>query len=316
MAPILCGPADIIWVYHTLTLGVAAWWTGLLRRVPFIFDIQDMYPESLSATGIVSSKKLLTAVAKLADFVYNRSSAITVISPGFKENLVTKGVPPSKIHYVPNGVDESIYRPVPRDEMLAQELGMSGRFNVVYGGTFGPPQGLRNVLDAASKLTDLPDVQFVLIGDGLERKDLENELAARHLSNVRLLPRQPEHRMPSIYALADSLLVHLIDNSLFEITIPSKVQAYMASGKPLLMSLKGDATNIVLEAGAGVAAQPSNPDDLARAVKELRSMSQGQREAMGVSGRGYFLSHFSTKSRLSKYEEVFQLVSQNGRYRG
>ena len=310
LGPWLCGPIDVIWVYHTYTLGVPAWLIGLLHRAPFIFNVQDMYPESLSATGLAAVPKVLNGVAKLADFVYERASAITVISPGFKKDLINKGVSEEKIRFIPNWANENIYCPVQANPELAKKFGMSGRFNIVYGGNFGPPQGLSNVIEAASRLVDYPEIQFVLIGDGLDRLELEQAAKKRCLSNVRFLPKQPESKMPSYYALADVLLVHLIDDSLFAITIPSKMQCYLACGKPLLMCVNGDAADIVTKEGAGIAVRPSEPSELAAAVKRFYAMPKDRRQSMGDAGRVCFLRDFTSDVVFDRYHDLFREVVQ------
>ena len=167
----LCGGADVMWVYHPpLTVGIPAWWIGLLRRVPFVYEVQDMWPETLAATGMVSSGRVAGLVGRLAQFIYARAAAITVISPGFKRNLIEKGVPAGKIHIIPNWADEDIYRPVERDTAaaLAVEHGLTGHFNVMFAGVMGPAQALENVLTAAEMIADCRRVQFVFIGDGIQ----------------------------------------------------------------------------------------------------------------------------------------------------
>jgi colanic acid biosynthesis glycosyl transferase WcaI len=179
-------------------------------------------------------------VSRLARFVYHRAAAITVISPGFRRNLVDKGVPPEKIHVIPNWADEDIYRPVPRDEALAAQHNLTGRFNIVFGGNMGVAQGLQNVIEAATLLRDTPEAQFVFIGDGVEKDVLCRMVHERGLDNVRFVGRQPVREMPRFFALADVLLVHLKRDPLFEITIPSKTLAYLACGRPILGVVSGD----------------------------------------------------------------------------
>ena len=258
LSPAMCGPVDVMWVYHPpLTIGVPAWWIGLLLRVPFVYEIQDMWPETLVATGMVRSKTMLAMLGRLARFIYARAAAITVISPGFKCNLIAKGVPADKIHVIPNWADEALYRPMPPESTLAAEHGLAGQFNVVYAGNMGFAQALDTVIEAAQQLSDLPEVQFVFIGDGVDEARLRQMVAQRQVSNVRFLGRQPEERMLHFFALADLLLVHLKRDPLFEITIPSKTLAYMACSRPILMAVAGDAAGVVRDAGAGLTLRPA-----------------------------------------------------------
>jgi glycosyltransferase involved in cell wall biosynthesis len=313
LGALLVEPADIAFVYHPLTLGITAWWIGLVKKVPYIFNIQDMYPESLTSTGLVTNGFVVPAVARLAKFIYDKAAAVAVISPGFRKNLIEKGIPEHKIQVVLNWADESIYHPVRRDTAMADEFGFTGHFNILYAGSMGPPQGLHNLLKAASLLRDIPDLQFVLIGDGLERPMLEATAAELGLRNVRFLHRQPASRMPAFYALADALLVHLIDDPLFEITIPSKTQSYLACGRPLLTSVKGDAADLAVSAGAAVTAQPSDPVDLARAAMQLYEMNPAQRQRMGEAGRKFFLENLTMNRLLDEYEDLFRRMARDKR---
>ncbi|MEW5985868.1 MAG: glycosyltransferase family 4 protein [Chloroflexota bacterium] len=310
LGPALGGRADVLWVYHPpLTVGWPAWWMSRLRRVPFVYEIQDMWPETLLATGMVADGRARRLLDGLARFVYRQAAAITVISPGFKRNLVGKGVPADKIHVLPNWADEETYRPLPPDPRLAEEYGLAGRFNVIYGGNLGAAQALTNVLEAAVRLGDLPHVQFVLIGDGVEEARLQEQAAAMGLDNVRFVGRQPGERMPHFFALADALLIHLRRDPLFEITIPSKTVAYLACGRPMVAAVAGDAAEVVQQAGAGVICPPENPEALAAAVRQLATMPVETREAMGRDGRCFFLAHFTRQVLLERYEQLLMEVA-------
>jgi colanic acid biosynthesis glycosyl transferase WcaI len=314
LGPLLCGPADVMWVYHPpLTVGIPAWWIGLLRRVPFVYEVQDMWPETLAATGMMPPAWAMPWISRLAQFIYRHAAAVAVISPGFRRNLISKGVPAEKIHVIPNWADEEIYRPVPRDETLAAEHDLAGRFNVMYGGNLGAAQALDNVLEAAALLRDLPEVQFVLIGDGVDEVRLCEVAQERGLDNVRFIGRQPAERMPYFFALADALLVHLKRDPLFEITIPSKTIAYLACGRPILSCVAGDAAEVVQSAGAGLVCPPEDPAALAQAVRDLYVMPAEQREAMGQSGRRAFLANYTRAVLVDRYETLLREVARSNR---
>ncbi len=307
----LCGPADVMWVYHPpLTVGIPAWWIGLTRRIPFVYEVQDMWPETLAATGMALSPGMTQWVARLAKFIYRQAAAITVISPGFKRNLIAKGVPAEKIHVIPNWADEDIYRPVERDEALAREHGLLNRFNVMFAGVMGAAQALENVLIAAEKLSDREEVQFVLIGDGLDTERLKQAAQVRGLSNVRFIGRQPAERMPYFFAWADALLVHLKRDPLFEITIPSKTIAYLACGRPIITCTAGDPADVVRDAGVGLVCAPEDPTALAQAVRQLAAMPVEQREALGGAGRQAFLQNYTRAVLMDKYEQLLEEISK------
>jgi len=310
-APFVAGGFDAAFVFTPpMTLGVPAVLSKWLRGVPFVYDIQDVYPESLVATGLVSNQAVLNAMGWLDRFNCRHASAVTVISPGFKRNLIKKGVDEGKIHVIPNWADESIYKPVARSESLAQALGLAGRFNVMYGGNMGIPQVLTNVLDAAERVQDLEEVQFVFVGDGVKRPELEEMATRKGLRNVRFLGRKTAQEMPAIYALSDVLLIHLKRDLLFAITIPGKTIAYLAAGKPILVSVEGDAADVILSAGAGLACPPEDPGALADGVRRLYGLSPEERERMGRNGRQSFLTHYTREFLVGKFEQLFHSISR------
>jgi len=309
LGPALCGPADVMWAYHTpLTVGIPAWWIGLLRRVPFVFNIHDMWPEGLSATGMVHSPAVQHWVGRLAGWVYRRAAALTVVTPGFKANLVAKGVPAEKIHVIPNWADEDTYQPVPRNSILAQTVGMQDHFNIVYAGSVGLAQGLDTVLAAARMLRGMPKIQFVFIGDGVDRERLCNQAKSMGLANVRFIDQQPSERMADFFALADVLYMQLKDEPLFRITIPSKLYSYMACARPVLAAVAGDAADTVREARAGLVCPPQDPAALARTVRELYEMPSAKREAMGQDGRQAFLEHYTRRGLVDRHETLLKDV--------
>jgi len=311
LGPLFCGKADVMWVYHPpLTIGIPAWWISLIKRIPFVYEIQDMWPETVMATGMLKpSSRAIRWLGHLAQFIYRRAAALSVISPGFKQNLIAKGVPAEKIHVVPNWADEKIYRPVPADLKLAEEFGLTEKFNIIFGGNLGAAQALQNVLAAAALLCDVPAVQFVLIGDGVDEQALRKQADEQGLKNVRFISRQPAERMASFYALADVVLVHLRRDPLFEITIPGKTTAYMACGRPILCSVAGDAANMVCQAGAGLTCPPEDPAALAQRVREFYAMPVEQREAMGQAGRRAFLAHYTRDVLIGRYEELLEKLA-------
>jgi glycosyltransferase involved in cell wall biosynthesis len=302
---VLGGAFDVMFAEHPpLTIGLAAWIIGRCHRAPFLYAVNDLWPESVEATGMVRNRRVLEWMGRIERFVYRRAAAIAVISPGVKANLVGKGVPPDRIHVIPHWADETLYRPVPPQPVLAQDLGMAGRFNVVFAGQLGLAQGLDVVLEAAEELSDIAEAQFVLVGDGTDASRLRHEAGQRGLRNVHFLGRQPSDRMPSIFAIADVLLVTLRDHPLFRITIPSKTIAYMACGRPMLMSVEGDAAELIQATGAGVTCRAGDAKDLAEAVRQLHAMDRTTREEMGRAGRAAFLASYSRSVLLDRYEAI------------
>lgn len=307
LAPFLVPRPDVLFVYHPpLTVGIPAMWLAWLWGVPFVYQIQDMWPETLLATGMVKNRRILAWVGRFAQWVYARARALVVISPGFRSNLLAKGVASEKIHVISNWVDQAVYHPEEPDPSLGDRLKLSGRFNVMFAGNMGAAQGLDTVLEAAALLRDLGDVQFVLVGDGIAVPRLQEIASERQLTNVRFLGRFPIQQMPRLYALADVLLIHLKDDPLFRITIPHKTFAYMASGKPVLAATAGDGADVIAEAGAGLTCEPENGSALAEAVRRLYRLPDSDRRQMAQNGVSAIRERFSREHLVGRIEAVLR----------
>lgn len=307
LGPFLAPRVDVVHVIHPpITMGLAAWTISRFRGVPFTFEIQDMWPETLAATGMVRQAWALRLVGWFAQWVYARSDGIRVISPGFRDNLIGKGVPAGKIHNISNWVDPNFYRPDAVNEELSRVLGFSNKFVVIYAGTIGPAQEIDTLVEAAALLGDLPDVLFAVFGDGMERELLTKKAAARGLSNIRFYGYRPAVEMPGIYALANVLLIHLKDDPLFRITIPHKTFVYMAVAKPILAAVEGDVADIVVAVGAGITCPPSQPLLLADAVRRLRTTPPEALLQMGQRGRAAAERTFERKTLVAKVALLLQ----------
>jgi len=303
---------DIMFVYHPpLTIGIPAYILSCLWRIPFVYQIQDMWPETLRVSGMLNNERALKLVGSFADRVYKWSKAICVISPGFRANLISKGVPEKKIHVISNWVDTDTYFPVVPDAATESKLGLHGKFNVMFAGNIGEGQGLETIVVAAQLLQDCPDVQFVFVGDGIALPRLKEAAEAQNVKNIRFLGRYQAEDMPGLYALADVLLIHLKDDPLFQITIPHKIFAYMASGKPILAAVRGDAAIIVMEAHAGISCMPEDPQALAETVRRLLKMPEADLQEMGQRGLEAVRTKYSREYLVSQIEKVLQAAAND-----
>lgn len=306
-------PADVMYVYHPpATVALPAIVIGSMRRIPFVYDIQDLWPDTLNATGMVNNKYMHEMVDRWCRWTYRAAGKIVVLSPGFKEMLVGRGVPGEKIEVIYNWCDEAQIPKTPKNESLAKRLGIFGKFNILFAGTMGKAQALDAVLDAAGRIGDrIPEVQFVFVGGGIDVDRLKLVSRERHLDNVLFLPRRPIPEIGEILNLADVLLVHLKDVPLFQITIPSKIQAYLAVGRPILAGVRGDAAELIRMAGAGVDFLPENPESFSEAVEKLYRMPRALLDEMGDRGRRYYRRELSLSVGVSRFEEVFQAAAAN-----
>lgn len=251
---------------------VAGWALAAARRRPFVFELGDLWPASIAATGVMSDNLALKLVEQAELFLYRRSAAIVALTEAFKTDLTRRGIDPDKITVVLNGVDLRRYEPRPRDAALAAELGLEGCFVVGYLGTHGLAHALERVLDAAAELEAEPEIRFLFVGAGASRDRLVAEAQRRGLKNVVFLSAQPKERMPALWSLCDVALVHLKNTPTFATVIPSKIFEAMAMGMPVLVAApEGEATRLVRATGAGATLPPEMPSALAAEVRRLNA---------------------------------------------
>lgn len=309
----LSGPADVGYVYHPPpTIGLAAMSLKLFRRIPFVYHIADMWPDTVLESGMVGPGRkrdvMETWINRWCNLVYRQAAAITVLSPGFKDLLVERGVPAEKIHVIYNWTDEDAFYPSEPDEALAEELGLKGRFNIVYAGNLGPMQGLENLIRAAKQVEDCPDLQIVIAGTGLDDaklRALKDELSA---DNVVFLGRRQYWEMTKINAIADVLLVHLRDLPFFASTIPGKTQVALASGRPILMSTAGDAAALIEDGKAGLSCPPEDPVALAKQMRAFYQMPKEDLKQMGKNAVQHYHSKISLDIGAKLTEDLLNSV--------
>jgi glycosyltransferase involved in cell wall biosynthesis len=313
IGPFTVDKADVAYVSQgPATIGLPAIIHKVFRRIPFVYSIQDLWPDTLGSTGMFNSRIGFAIVDKWCRYVYKKAAKITVISPGMKNILIERGVPQEKIKVIYNWCDDSlIYRGNP-DLNLKKTLAMDGKFNIVFAGNMGKAQAMDSVINAAEIVSRTNNnIQFVFIGSGVEVESLKQKTKDLSLTNVIFHGRKPISEIGPILRLADVLLVHLRDDPLFKITIPSKTQAYMAVGKPILIGVKGDAADLVEKAGAGLSCEPDNPQSIAQTVKKLYEMDKNQLLQMGINAMNYYDLNLSFQTAVDSYIKVFDEVKRS-----
>lgn len=301
---------DVIYAYHPpLTVGIVAVITRLFRRVPVVYDIQDMWPDTLKATGMLNNEKLLGFIGKVAKWVYKRVDRIVVLSPGFQQLLIERGVPKSKIDVIPNWCDEPSLSLVtqPTDTSIAEDK----RLKIMFAGNMGKAQALDIVIDVAVYFQNkAEEVVFYMIGGGIELAHLKHMVIEKGLTNIVFIPQVPMAEIGWYLRQADVLLVHLKKDPLFSITIPSKIQAYMFLGKPILMGVEGDAANIVDSAKAGIVFEPENVNSLIEVVQVMLLTDRTKFLEYGQRSSQYYSDYLSLNSGVEQFIRVFEEVSQ------
>lgn len=274
---------------------VGGWMLAALRRVPFVFELRDLWPASLEAVGALKGSRAIRIFEHLELFLYRHARAVVCVTEAFVDDLVRRGIERQKLHVVTNGVDLDQYRPAPRSAAFARELGVEGRFVVGYVGTHGMAHALDKVLDAAAILRDQAQIHFLFVGDGAAREELIDKARALALPNVTFHSSLPKEKMPEVWATCDLALVHLRDTPLFATVIPSKIFEAMGMGVPLVLAgPAGEASRIIERAGAGVVLPPEEPEALAASIASLaadrdlvKSMARASRAAAPLYSRDH-----------------------------
>lgn len=304
---------DAILVYapSPITQAIPAILLKWIKRTPLALWVQDLWPESLHATGFIRNKKALTAVGYMVYWIYKGCDLLLAQSKAFIAPL-NEYANRSKIRYQPNSFPEQstgalVDAPAP---LLAT---LENRFCVVFAGNLGQVQALDCVIDAAELLKDHRDISIILVGSGSKSEWLAQQKRERGLDNLELPGRFQMQTMPSIFSRAGALLVSLEDDPIFELTIPSKIQAYLAAGKPVLASLNGEGAQVVLEAKAGLASPAGDSAALAANILKIKQMPSDERDTLGRQGKSYFLEHFETESQARHLAETLSAMGKGKR---
>lgn len=301
--------ADVIYAYHPpLTVGMAAVCTRVLRRMPVVLDVQDMWPDTLRATGMIGNERLLRIIDKFCRWTWNRVDRITVLSQGFRRLLLERDVAPDKVRIIYNWADETVHSAQIEDPPMP--LADHGRLRVLFAGNMGAAQALDSVLAAARIVSQSGgNVDFFFLGSGIESDRLKRLSNDMQLTNVHFLPRVAASEVGRWLTTADCLLVHLRDDPLFAITIPSKTQAYMAAGKPVIMAVAGDAAELVRQSGGGVVVPPAHPEALADAVIALSRLPREELAELGRKSSQFYAENLSFSRGVDEFVALFEELS-------
>ncbi len=304
LAPWRCPEIDVVLVFEPspVTIGIPARLIRWLRGASIIFWVQDLWPQSLEATGAIRSPLLIRAVDRLVRWIYRGCDLVLAQSEAFMAPIARQGVPPERLRYYPNSA-EDFYAPVKLPADASERREMPGGFTVLFAGNIGAAQDFPTILAAAELARDDPGIHWVIVGDGRMREWVETEIEKRGLrGTVHLLGQRPAEAMPRFFSIADVLLVTLKRDPVFALTIPSKVQSYLACGRPIVAALEGEGARIIQEVGAGFVVPPENPRALADAVRNAAKMGPGPLEEMGRIGLAYFQEHFARERLLGQLE--------------
>jgi len=248
---------------------IAGWAVGALRRRPFVFELRDLWPESIRAVGAMEKGRAFRTLSFLEMFLYRRAAAVVSVTNAFRDNLINRGIDERRVHVVTNGVDLVRFKAGPADAALAESLGVSGKFVAGYVGTHGMAHSLETLLDAAALLRGRDDIRLLLIGDGAEKNRLRQMASDKGLSNLLFVDTVQRSEIRRYLSILDAAVVHLKDTPLFETVIPSKIFEAMAMGIPLVHGVRGESAAIVAEAGAGIVVPPEDAQAIAAALVRI-----------------------------------------------
>ena len=304
---LLAGRADVVYSYSPpLPLGIAAWVLSRLWRVPWVLRVEDLYPEAAVAAGVLRNRVVIALFAALERFLYRRATRISLISGGFRENLLGKGVPAAKLSVIPVWADPEAVQPGPKENGFRREHNLAGKFVVMYAGALGLTSSLEDVMQAAWHLGDEDDVWFVLVGEGIKKEALLRSAQEKSLDRVTFLPFQPRTTYSELMAAADVSLVTLNPAS-SPYSLPSKVFSIMASGRPILavVPLESEIAQLVQAGDCGVCVAPGQSRMLASMIMELKG-DQERLSSLGHNGRVLLESQFSRRQCVHRTEELLR----------
>lgn len=289
-----------------LFVGGAALAISYLRRIPLFFEVRDLWPESAVQLGELNNKTALKLATWLEEACYRRARHIVVVTEGFKQNLVARGISAAKISVIPNGANTDLFQPVPPSPDLRRELGLAPeQFVVAYTGLHGLAHGLETVLHTAEILRHETDITFLLVGDGPCKPDLQALAAELDLPNVIFHPAVAEHDLPAYVSVADAGLDVRRKIGISTMTLPVKMFSYMACERPVLLAIEGEAIDVIEASGAGLVVPPEDASALAEAVLFLRD-NPAQRLAYGQHGRDYVTEHYSRQKLAARLTQLLQ----------
>ena len=298
---------DLVWgTSPPIFQAVTAWALARLKRVPFLFEVRDLWPAFAVAVGVLRQPVLVRGSERLEGSLYRRADLVVVNSPGFIEHVRSRGA--RRVELVPNGSDPDMFDPRGTGTDFRRAHGLGGKFVALYAGAHGLSNDLGVVLEAARLLRDQRDIVLVLLGDGKEKPALQARAAAMELANVLFLPPLAKKDMRQALAAADACIAILMPIPLYATVYPNKVFDYMAAGRPVVLAIDGVIRKVVEAASAGVFVPPGNPEALADALRNLAA-ERVKCQTMGLNGRRYLLSHFNRASLADKLAGLMEALS-------
>ncbi len=302
---LLRGGFDIIFVCQLspVTVGLPAIVLKKLFKAPILFWVLDLWPESLSASGALNSRSFLAVMDKVVKYIYHNADKIVVSSRGFIQSIEAKGIRSEQLDYFPNWYEPEYLNSSSQSNAYLTRIELPVGFRVMFAGNIGAAQDFETILAAAEMLKKYRDIHWIILGDGRRFDWVKEQISLRALSDCfHLLGRFPSDAMSGFFSQADAMLVTLKRDPIFSLTVPGKIQSYMACGKPIIAALDGEGNRLVIESGGGVASPAEDASALAQSVVSLYNMSSKKREEMGECGKAYGEKNFNREVLMDRLE--------------
>jgi glycosyltransferase involved in cell wall biosynthesis len=303
--------ADYVFIFEVspMTQALPGVWYAKKRKIPCYLYVQDLWPENVEIITGIKNKHVIGAIGKMVDYIYARCTRIFTTSNSFVKSIKDRGVPIEKLEYWPQYA-EDFYKPL-RENSISEIP--DNAFNIIFAGNIGNAQGLDILPKAAALIKDKTltrKIRFNIVGDGRYKNEMMQLVESMNLGEMfNFIPKQPATRIPEFMAASDAAFLSLTDSPLFAMTIPAKLQSYMACGIPIIASAAGETDGIINESNAGVCSSPGNPEQLAQSIIELSSKSQEELRNLGVNSRDYYDRNFNKQALLDRMDRYFESSS-------
>jgi glycosyltransferase involved in cell wall biosynthesis len=291
--------------------GLAGYFVSRIKRCPWVLEIRDLWPESILAVGAIKNPYIIGALEAIERFVYRKADHIVPVTYAFEKHILARGGRPDAITVIRNGVDLKFFESRSPDQDYARELGVEGKFVAAYVGTHGMAHGLDVLIEVAERLRQRPDIAILLAGDGAERSRLQQEVARRNLTNIKLLGQLPKADMPRLWSITNVSLVVLKKLDLFLTVIPSKLFESMAMRRPIILGVAGESAELLRESGSGFAIEPENVEQLVDSIVRLADSPELCQE-LGAKGRAHVETHFDRQVLADRFEQLLTREAGGG----
>ncbi|NOU19904.1 MAG: glycosyltransferase family 4 protein [Bacteroidales bacterium] len=305
------GKYDLILVHQLspVTVGIPAIILKKRFRIPIFFWVLDLWPESVEEASNIRNSSVIKLLTLLVKYIYKKSDRIFISSRSFSHSICEKNVEMSKIVYFPNWAEELYLSEAIQKSKFASLMPIG--FKIMFAGNIGVAQDFESIINAAEIVRYNKEIHWIILGDGRKKQWLKDEIDKRQLtSNFHLLGSYPSEEMPNFFCHADAMLVSLKNSKILSLTVPAKVQSYLAFGKPILAMLNGEGAEIITEAKAGISCESGDYTMLAQSTEKMSNMDTNQLAQMGVNAKTYYNQHFNRKILFEKFENVYsELIS-------